>query len=93
MASIESEPIRGFSTRRAVHQSREVPRLVGEETEADGKHRVNENHDPNDIHTWEISQHEFLRIHTPPEVYQYPEYDYDAFVEAIRQAMRNEMKP
>ncbi|KLT39212.1 hypothetical protein CC85DRAFT_288771 [Cutaneotrichosporon oleaginosum] len=56
-------------------------------------HRINEGHDPNDPYTWFISQHEFLRILSPPEVYQYPEYDYDAFVDAIRQAMTHEMKP
>ncbi|BEJ12708.1 hypothetical protein CspHIS471_0211680 [Cutaneotrichosporon sp. HIS471] len=56
-------------------------------------HRLNEGHDPNDPYTWYISQHEFLRIHEPPEVYQYPEYDYDAFVDAVRQALTHEMKP
>lgn len=56
-------------------------------------HRIDENHDPKNIHTWSISQHEFLRILNPPEVYQYPENDYDAFVDAVRQAMKNEMKP
>jgi hypothetical protein len=56
-------------------------------------HRINEGHDPKDPYTWYISQHEFLRILSPPECYQYPEYDYEAFVDAIRQAMKTEMKP
>lgn len=52
-----------------------------------------DNEDPNDRNTWSLSQHEFLRILDPPEVYQYPEFDYDAFVDAIRQAMKTPMKP
>ncbi|GMK59029.1 hypothetical protein CspeluHIS016_0700440 [Cutaneotrichosporon spelunceum] len=56
-------------------------------------HRIDEGHDAKDPYTWIISQHEFLRIHTPPEVYQYPEYDYDAFVDAVRRALTHEMKP
>lgn len=56
-------------------------------------HRIDPGHDPKNPYTWNIAQHEFLRILNPPEVYQYPEYDYEHFVDAIRQAMKNEMKP